>query len=77
VSTFRLFCALRCSHFSYLKNVASLKEIEAKIKAEQLEEKRREHALHLKTRSDVVIKYFAEKVSPAVHDVAAKKEGML
>jgi hypothetical protein len=31
--------------------------------------------VHIKTRSDMLVKYFSEKVSPAVHDLAAKKEG--
>jgi hypothetical protein len=33
------------------------------------------HKLHVKTRGDIVLKYFAERVAPGVHDVAAKKEG--
>jgi hypothetical protein len=37
------------------------------------EQQRRED--HAKTRSDMIMKYFSEKVSPGVHDVAAKKEG--
>jgi hypothetical protein len=32
------------------------------------------HQIHLKTKSDMLVKYFSEKVSPLVHDVAAKKE---
>jgi hypothetical protein len=35
---------------------------------------RREHAVHKKTRGDMLVKYFSDRVSPAVHDVAAKKE---
>jgi hypothetical protein len=35
----------------------------------------RRHALHCKTRSDTMIKYFAEKVSPGIYDDAARKEG--
>jgi hypothetical protein len=31
--------------------------------------------VHSKTRSDVIVKYFSEKVNPGIHDKAAKKEG--
>jgi hypothetical protein len=41
----------------------------------ELEEQRKERLVHLKTRSDMMVKYFSEKVSPGVHDVAMKKEG--
>jgi hypothetical protein len=57
-------------------------EQEAKIRAEsekrnraeekRREEERKERLVHVKTRSDFMIKYFSEKVSPAVHDRAAK-----
>jgi len=47
--------------------------------ADEAEKRRKQHALekklHKKTRSDMMIKYFSEKVSPAVHDKAARKEG--
>jgi hypothetical protein len=33
------------------------------------------HALHNKSRSDMIIKLFSEKVSPGIHDLGAKKEG--
>jgi hypothetical protein len=33
------------------------------------------HKLASQNRSDVLVKYFAERVAPAVHDVAARKEG--
>jgi hypothetical protein len=36
---------------------------------------RREHAVHKAKRGDLLVKYFAEKVDPSVHDLAAKKEG--
>jgi hypothetical protein len=39
------------------------------------EETKLEHKLHTKSRSDMIIKFFSETVSPAVHDVAAKREG--
>ena len=41
----------------------------------ELEEQEKEQALHMKTRSDMIIKMFSEKVSPGVYDAAAKKEG--
>jgi hypothetical protein len=31
--------------------------------------------LHTKVRSDMMVKYFSEKVAPTIHDIAAKKEG--
>jgi hypothetical protein len=30
--------------------------------------------VHKKTRGDMLVKYFAEKVNPGMHDLAAKKE---
>jgi hypothetical protein len=39
------------------------------------EEMKKERLVHAKTRSDMVIKLFAEKISPGIHDIAAKKEG--
>merc|ERR1712167_149459 len=33
-----------------------------------------EHQIHTKTHSDMMVKYFSERVAPGVHDVAAKKE---
>jgi hypothetical protein len=35
---------------------------------------KKKHQVHAKTRQDMLIKFFSDKVSPAVHDVAAKKE---
>jgi hypothetical protein len=31
--------------------------------------------VHVKTRQGMMIKYFSDRISPAVHDSAAKKEG--
>ena len=36
----------------------------------------KERKIHAKTRSDMVIKLFSEKISPEIHDRAAKKEGL-
>jgi hypothetical protein len=41
----------------------------------RLEQHAKERKLHQKTRSDLIVKYFSEKVAPGVHHVAAKKEG--
>jgi hypothetical protein len=49
-------------------------EFRVECEAEQRAELENERKMHAKTRSDVIIKYFSEKVSPAVHDSAAKKE---
>jgi hypothetical protein len=35
----------------------------------------RERESHSQTRSDLIVKYFSERVSPGIHDAAAKKEG--
>jgi hypothetical protein len=43
---------------------------ENRRKAEAIMEKK----IHMKTRSDIMIKYFSDCVCPAVHDVAMKKE---
>jgi hypothetical protein len=53
-------------------------EMEGQVEQERMrrEQLRKEHVVHAKTRSDMMVKYFAEKVSPGVHDVAAKKEGL-
>jgi hypothetical protein len=40
----------------------------------KMDEDAAERKWHAMARSDLTIKYFAEKVSPAVHDSAAKKE---
>jgi hypothetical protein len=34
-----------------------------------------ERELHEKQRSDVIVKMFSEKISPSVHDKAARREG--
>jgi hypothetical protein len=47
--------------------------------AELLDRREMEHKLereiHNISRSDMMVKYFSEKVAPGVHDAAAKKEG--
>jgi hypothetical protein len=40
----------------------------------RLEAQANARKIHLKTRSDMMIKYFSERVAPGVHDVAMKKE---
>jgi hypothetical protein len=45
---------------------------EEKRREEENETRRKERLVRVKTRSDFMIKYFSEKVSPAVHDKAAK-----
>jgi hypothetical protein len=65
-------------HFCFLELEENLK---AEMREKEEEEKRRqkeeakERAVHMKTRSDMVVKYFSDTISPAVHDNAAKKEG--
>jgi hypothetical protein len=48
------------------------REAEAGRKHRELME---EHKVHAQARSDMVIKLFSEKVSPAIHDMAVRKEG--
>jgi len=43
--------------------------------ARRAEQRAKEKKLHNKTRSDMMVKLFSEKISPAVHDLACKKEG--
>jgi hypothetical protein len=53
-------------------SLEEMKETEARLLEE---EHRKTHQVHVKTRGDMLVKYFSEKVSPAVHDKAAKQEG--
>jgi hypothetical protein len=55
-------------------NLLNKSTIQQTEQARQLEQERREREIHTKTRSDMLIKYFSEKVAPGVHDVAMKKE---
>ena len=50
-------------------------ELELAARARKQEEEAIERKLHGKTRSASMLKYFSERVSPGVHDGAAKKEG--
>jgi hypothetical protein len=61
-------------HWSYLKRGKKIKKEQEKVSQRRLDEERRERELHARARSDMVVKYFSEKVSPGIHDVAAKKE---
>jgi hypothetical protein len=47
---------------------------EESLKRLRAEENRR-YEQHCKTRSETMVKYFAEKVAPDVHDAAAGREG--
>jgi hypothetical protein len=62
-----------------MENLRRKLELGAALESEKLEAKLKEDAnlerkLHLKTRSDILVKYFSEKVSPGIHDVSSKKE---
>jgi len=59
----------------YAKREREMKRITEEAAERKAEEERKERNLHLKTRSDMIVKLFAEKVNPGLHDSAAKKEG--
>jgi hypothetical protein len=48
-----------------------INDLESQMGLQKLEEQK----IHMKTRGDALVKYFAERVSPAVHDKAMVKEG--
>jgi hypothetical protein len=50
-------------------------ELEGEIREERKQIEKDAIKQHAKARGNVVVKYFSEKVSAAVHDVSAKKEG--
>jgi hypothetical protein len=54
---------------------AAMHEQFAALRAKHLEDRKKERAIHKKTRSAMMIKLFSEKISPGVHDDAARKEG--
>jgi hypothetical protein len=62
-------------HVSFAKREQERLEESAELHKRRLEEEAKERALHNKTRGDMVVKLFSEKISPGVHDLAAKKEG--
>jgi hypothetical protein len=66
-------------HEKFVKNEKTLKkemlEREENARKRRAEEHKKERKLHAKTRSDVIVKYFSEKVSPNVYGVAVLKEG--
>jgi hypothetical protein len=46
-----------------------------KTEYKELENAQREkYVVHNKTRSDLLVRYFGDKVAPGVHDVAMRKE---
>jgi hypothetical protein len=49
-------------------------QTESERHALKLEAERKERELHTKARSQVIVKYFSEKVSPAIHGAAAVQE---
>jgi hypothetical protein len=59
-----------CIHHHY----AGMREEIESNRSDHAKQIQLEHAVHKKTRGDMLIKYFSEKVNPGVHDVAAKKE---
>jgi hypothetical protein len=72
-------------HDRYLKHESKLREVmkgnhedELRKLDEELRRKRQEDAkereVHMKTRKDMIVKLFSEKISPGVHDAAAQKE---
>jgi len=64
-------------HESFVKQEQQLHEnhkLRAEEEARRLNQVRLEHKIHMKTKGDMIIKLFSEKISPAVHDLAAKKE---
>jgi hypothetical protein len=50
------------------------REMEAQLEAAKLKDKE-ERERHAEIRSELLIKYFSEKVSPALHETAARKAG--
>jgi hypothetical protein len=58
---------IRYIHESYAQGEALFKQI-------MEEEHTKRHAVHAKTRGDIIVKYFSDCVSPQLHDSAAKKE---
>jgi hypothetical protein len=63
--------------FQRARFVARTGETKQRLIQEQREraEQALEHAKHVEARRSLLIKYFSERVTPGVHDVAAKKEG--
>jgi hypothetical protein len=55
-------------HLSYLEREEKYKDELAKDAAAQRE-------MHAKTRGSMIMKMFSERISPGIHDAAAKKEG--
>jgi hypothetical protein len=62
-------------HFVYQAHEAETRKAEEEDKKRRKEEFQKERQIHTQTRSDMIIKLFAEKISPGVYEVAARKEG--
>jgi hypothetical protein len=61
-------------HEDFAEREAALKEIKETETRLLEEEHRKTRRVHVKARGDMLVKYFAERVSPELHDVAATKE---
>ena len=59
-----------------MKEAKLAEEMKAKEEADLRKhaEIMKERQVHAKTRSDMIVKFFSEKISPAIHDKAGKKE---
>jgi aconitase B len=62
-------------HHEFVKREELTQEMMLGEAQRRREEEEKERQVHVESRSDMIMKYFSDRVAPGVHDVAMKKEG--